>query len=87
MGQVLLGSLSKSVSFGDTMARMDSFGLSPAWALLPATIALEPVGGLLVCLGGRNGSLAALALAAFTIATNVYFHDYWAMQGELAALH
>lgn len=83
----LLGSLSKSLSFGDTMARMDSVGLSPASALLPVTIALELIGGLLVCLGRRSGSVAALALAAFTIATNLYFHNFWAMQGEFAALH
>ncbi len=65
------------------MARV---GLEPAGLLLPLVIGLEIVAGALIAIGRWYVSIAALALAGFTLATNVAFHDFWAMEGERAAL-
>lgn len=82
----LLGGASKLASFGETAARMAEAGLVPATPLLCATIALEIVGGGAVALGRRFALPACLALAAFTLATNAVFHDFWSYEGERRAL-
>lgn len=82
----LLGGANKIISFSATAARMEEVGLAPAVLLLPATIALELIAGSILALNTRFASLAALALAAFTLATNVFFHPFWAITGELRAL-
>ena len=82
----LLGGINKILTFDTTLARMAEAGLHPAALLLPCVIAMELIGGALVAYGRWAASLAALALALFTLATNVYFHDFWNMQGDLAAL-
>jgi putative oxidoreductase len=82
----ILGGVNKIASFGPTAARMEEFGLSPAGLLLPATIGLELIGGLMVASGVRFHQIAALALAAFTIATNLVFHRFWEMDGQIGQL-
>ncbi len=82
----LLGGMNKITTYGETALRMESVGLAPAVLLLPATIALELGAGLLVAIGRRGAAPAALCLALFTLATNVYFHDFWTMTGETRAL-
>ena len=78
----LLGGTNKLASFGETTARMAEAGLTPATPLLCATIALEIVGGALVATGRRFAVPACLALAAFTLATNAAFHEFWTYEGE-----
>lgn len=82
----LLGGLNKILNYEATLTSMAAVGLQPAGLLLPLAIALEVVGGALVALGRTGASLAAIALAIFTLATNIYFHDFWNMDGETAGL-
>ena len=82
----LLGGLNKILNYDATLSSMVGVGLQPAGLLLPIVILLEGVGGALVAFGRRGASLAAIALAIFTLATNVYFHDFWNMEGEIAGL-
>lgn len=82
----LLGGLNKILNYTATLASMESVGLSPAHLLLPIVIGLELIGGALVAFGRRGAALAALALAMFTLSTNVFFHDFWNMDGDIAAL-
>lgn len=74
----MLGGLNKILNYDDTLAMMRGAGLEPAALLLPPTIALELGGGALVAFGRRFAVPAALALAGFTIATNLFFHRFWA---------
>jgi putative oxidoreductase len=82
----LLGGLNKLLNYDATLAMMQRAGLNPAPLLLPAVIALELGGGALVAFGKRFAVPAALALALFTIATNLVFHRFWAMSGPVAPL-
>jgi putative oxidoreductase len=54
----------------------DVFGYPLAEVLLMATIAVEILGGLML-VTGLGARFAALALAAFTVAAGVLFHDFW----------
>jgi putative oxidoreductase len=82
----LLGGLNKLINYDATLAMMQRAGLNPAPLLLPAVIALELGGGALVAFGKRFAVPAALTLALFTIATNLVFHRFWGMSGQVAAL-
>lgn len=82
----LLGGLNKILNYNSTLADMAEAGLNPAMLLLPMVILLELGGGALVAIGRRFAPIAALALAVFTICTNLIFHDFWTMQGERATL-
>lgn len=82
----LLGGINKIANFAPTAERMESVGLAPALLLLPVTIALELVGGTMVAFRLRFAWIAALTLAIFTQATNVYFHRFWELSGQLAEL-
>ncbi len=82
----LLGGLNKILNYKATLESMEAVGLSPAPLLLPIVIGLELVGGALVVVGRRGASLAALALAVFTLSTNLFFHDFWNMDDDIAAL-
>jgi putative oxidoreductase len=82
----ILGGLNKIMNYDATLAMMRAGGVEPAALLLPPTILLELGGGLLVAFGRRFAVPAALALAVFTIVTNLFFHRFWAMAGPEAAL-
>lgn len=82
----LLGGLNKILNYDSTLLSMREAGLEPAGFLLPLVIVLELVGGSFVAVGNRMAGMAALLLAGFTIATNFAFHEFWAMEGERAAL-
>lgn len=71
----LLAGFDKIQGYAATEVYMAQFGV-PA-ILLPATIALEIVGGLAV-LAGFYSRKAAVALALFTIAAAVIFHGNFA---------
>ncbi|MEM6474742.1 MAG: DoxX family membrane protein [Pseudomonadota bacterium] len=82
----ILGGLNKLISGDGTIARLQHAGLEPASLFLWLTIGLELGAGLALALGTRIASSAALALAAFTLATNALFHQFWALEGEIASL-
>lgn len=56
----------------------DFYGYPASQIILAAVIALEIVGGLML-ITGLGAKVAAVALAAFTIAAGVIFHDFWAV--------
>jgi putative oxidoreductase len=82
----ILGAINKLLNYGATQTYMSGVGLEPTAILLPLTIALEGIGGLLVASGVRLGAYAGVALAIFTLATNAYFHRFWELDGTLAQL-
>ena len=82
----VLGGLNKLLHYSTTLAAMEAVGLPASMALLPLVIALELLGGLLVMGGGARALPPALLLAIFTLVVNVVFHDFWNMEGQLAAL-
>ncbi len=92
LGRILLASLFlfagllKLTSYAQTEASMTAVGLAPAALLLPAVIALELGGGLLLAVGRRGAAPAAVLLALFTLLTNIFFHDFWTLEGEMARL-
>lgn len=65
---------------GATMAYMQQYGL--AGGLLYPAAAVLLVGGLMIVVGWR-ARLAALALAAFCLATAITFHSQFSNPGEL----
>ena len=85
-GFFVLAGISKLLDRDAPLAMMAEQGI-PGW-LLPIVIALEIGGGLVVALGRPRRWLAliALALAAFTLATNLAFHRFWEFDGLLHRL-
>lgn len=82
----LLGGTNKILNYAATLDNMRGVGLEPAGVLLPLVIALELGAGSLIAIGRWMAPLAALALAGFTLAANLAFHDFWTMEGDRAAL-
>lgn len=82
----LLGGANKIMQFTVTAERVESVGLVPTAILMPATIGLELVGGAMLACHTKYAWGAALVLAVFTLATNLYFHRFWTLEGEIAAL-
>jgi putative oxidoreductase len=80
----VLGGVNKILNYEATGLRMAEVGLEPAALMLPATIALELGGGLIVAFGRHFAWAAAAALAVFTLATNFFFHRFWEMTGVQA---
>ena len=85
-GFFILAGLNKIINYQATVMRMEDIGL---WGeLLPLTILLECVGGLILFIG-RGKSLyllACLALALFTLTTNFFFHRFWELNAPLRQL-
>lgn len=82
----ILGGINKILNFGATAESMTQVGLPFASLLLPLVIALELGGGLIVAFGKRGVLPVATALALFTLAANVMYHDFWAVSGREAEL-
>jgi putative oxidoreductase len=80
----LLAAALKITNYGSTIEQMNAVGLTPAVFLLPATIALELGGGLILAIGRWGAAPMAFILAGFTLTTNYFFRDFWTMQGEMA---
>jgi len=77
----LLAGISKlGEGYAGTAGYMESVGLPGA--LLPAVIALELVGGLMVIVGFK-AQWAAYALAGFTLLAGVIFHSNFADQMQM----
>ncbi len=75
----LQGGLAKALDFGSAVGEMQHFGLAPAALLAGLVIVLELGASALVLLGVYRW-LAALALAAFTVAASVLANNFWAME-------
>ncbi|MEO0400643.1 MAG: DoxX family protein [Pseudomonadota bacterium] len=82
----LLGAVNKVADYAATAARMEAVGLAPTSLLLPLVIALELIGGGMVAVGVRYAHVAASILAAYTLATNAFFHRFWMLEDPVRAL-
>lgn len=90
LGRLLLGALfvvsgaNKVMAWEGTLGYIQGrgfpvtevYGYPASQLLLGAVIALEIIGGLMV-ISGFGAKIAAVALALFTIAAGVLFHDFW----------
>ncbi|HEX4843416.1 MAG TPA: DoxX family protein [Limnobacter sp.] len=79
----VLAGIDKIGGFEGTAGYIASVGLPMAEALTALTIVVE-IGAGLALIAGFQTRLAALALAGFTLAASVLFHNYWAMPAEQA---
>lgn len=77
----VLAGISKITGFDGTVAYIASKGLPIPALLATGTIALEVLGGLCLIVGWQT-RWAALALALFTLAASVIFHNFWAVAAE-----
>lgn len=82
----ILAGVGKIADYGFYAEMMQGAGLGPVAILLPATILLEIGAGLLVALGRWFAAPAALALAIFTVATNIFFHAFWSAPEAMAQI-
>jgi len=83
-GFFVLAGVNKLVNYADTVSYMEEGGLPGI--LLPLVIALELGGGLIVASGRPRRWLLpiTLALSVFCIATNIFFHAFWTLEGAQA---
>lgn len=93
LGRAVLGSffvlagMSKVADPSAPTAMMTEQGFPVPGLLLPLVIALEVGGGLVVATGWRRLLLpACLALTVFTVSTNLGFHRFWGLDGEMRQL-
>ena len=91
VGRILLGALFIISGFGKisgydgTAGYMASKGMPMVNLLLPAAIAVELGGGLLLAIGFK-ARWAALAIFLFLIPTTLIFHAFWGIDPKEAAL-
>ncbi len=84
LGRVFLGlyfflpGIMKLQDASDAAALMLDRGIPYSDILLPIAIGVEISAGLALILGFRV-RIAALALIAFTVATNMFIHNFWAL--------
>ena len=76
----LLAGLSKIGGYAETQGYMEAMGVPGG--LLPLVIALEIIGGLAIIVGWKT-KLASIALAGFTVAAAVLFHNNFADQTQM----
>ena len=92
VGRSLLGlyfigpGLSKVFSYAATLTLMKIKGVPFSSLLLPATIAIQIIGGLLLILG-RNLRIASLILFGLTIIINIFIHNFWTLEGDPTQSH
>lgn len=79
----ILTGLAKLGDYPMYSAMVEQAGLNVVPLVLPATIVLEVCGGLILGLGRKWAWQAALVLAGFTLATNVFFHDFWTVSEDM----
>ena len=91
-GRSLLGlyfiapGLSKVFDFASTLALMRMKGVPISLVLLPLTIVIQLLGGILLILG-KNLRLTAFMLFGLTILINVFIHNFWALNGDPSQAH
>jgi len=76
----LLAGLSKIGAYEGTAGYMDAMGVPGG--LLPLVIALEVIGGLAIIAGWQT-KWAAIALAGFSVASAVIFHNNFADETQM----
>ena len=87
LGRALLGvyfllpGVMKVVQYNATLALMLAKNVPLAELLLPITIALQIILGLLLIFG-KAIRLGALLLFGLTILINLYIHNFWTLAGE-----
>ena len=92
VGRSLLGlyfigpGLSKVFDYASTIALMKIKGVPFSSLLLPATIAIQIFGGLLLILG-KNLRIASFVLFGLTIIINIFIHNFWALAGDPTQAH
>ena len=92
VGRSLLGlyfigpGLSKVFDYASTIALMKIKGVPFSSLLLPATIAIQIFGGLLLILG-KNLRIASFVLFGLTIIINIFIHNFWAFAGDPTQAH
>lgn len=77
--------LSKVTGFAGTAGYIASVGLPFASLGAVVAIVVEVIGGLALLVGFRT-RIAAVVLAAFTLAASVFFHAYWSMPADQATV-
>ncbi|MEO8249378.1 MAG: DoxX family protein [Burkholderiales bacterium] len=77
--------IGKIAGFAGTAGYIASKGLPMPEAGAALAIAVEVIGGLALVLGFR-ARWAAIALAIFTLAAGIIFHNYWAMPADAQML-
>jgi putative oxidoreductase len=88
IGRVLIGlpfvmsGLSKLAAYGPTTAMIDAAGLPLPPLAFAVAVAVELGGGLLLILGYRVRPVS-LALAVFSLATAISFHNNFADQNQM----
>ena len=82
----ILGGINKIINYTEVLQQMSDVGLPFPGALLPLVILIELGGGLAIAIGRSGAAVCAIALAGFTVLTNLVFHDFWNMEGQVAAL-
>ena len=91
VGRILLGALfilsgfGKITGYEGTAGYMASKGMPLVNLLLPAAIAIELGGGLLLAIGYK-ARWAALAIFLFLIPTTLIFHAFWGIDPKEAAM-
>jgi putative oxidoreductase len=91
VGRILLGALFIISGFGKisgydgTAGYMAAKGMPLVNVLLPAAIAIELGGGLLLAVGYK-ARWAALAIFLFLIPTTLIFHAFWGIDPKEAAM-
>jgi putative oxidoreductase len=91
VGRILLGALfivsgfGKITGYDGTAGYMAAKGMPFVNVLLPAAIAVELGGGLLLALGYK-ARWAALAIFLFLIPTTLIFHAFWGIDPKEAAM-
>jgi len=91
VGRILLGALFIISGFGKisgydgTAGYMAAKGMPLVNVLLPAAIAIELGGGLLLAIG-LKARWAALAIFLFLIPTTLIFHAFWGIDPKEAAM-
>lgn len=92
IGRVLIASLfipagfNKLMGFAGTVGYISSVGLPLPQVAAAIAIIVELGFGILLLVGYRV-RLTGLVMAIFTIATAVFFHNYWAMVAEKVAMN
>jgi putative oxidoreductase len=77
----LLSGISKIDGFAGTVGYISSVGLPLPSLLAAGSMALEIVAGIALIIGFKT-RWAALALALFTLAAAVLFHNFWSMPSD-----
>ena len=92
LGRSLLGlyflvpGVLKVLGYQSTLALMESKSIPLAVLLLPLTIAMQIVLGVMLIVG-RQLRLSALCLFGLTLLINIFMHNFWALQGDPSYAH